>query len=275
MAPRRWEEEGVHEEVPQGNEVSVVPPDMTNGEIRESLFALARVIKTHVTRGVEPIVDALGSTMTSRLGYFLRMNPPLFLGSKVGKNPQEFLHGVYKVLSSMGVTSRDNEELALYQLTEVSQVWYTQGNDKSLVESGPIEWEEFERAFLGKYFLHVRRKVKIGRFIDLFQGKGNVEESKLSKSARILRRSSSSDQSQPRFKNRALTQDGPSSPKVKLEKGSGSQGGKTTCVTCRKSHLVKRQVGTGNFFECGKKGHQRRDCPIFANRRKEGQASSS
>ena len=45
------------------------------------------------------------------------------------------------------MTSRDKAELALYQLTEVSQVRYTQGNDKSLVESGPIEWEEFERAF--------------------------------------------------------------------------------------------------------------------------------
>ena len=84
----------MHEEFPQGNEVSVVPPDMTNGEIMEALFALAQVITTHVTRGVEPIVDALGSTMTSRLGYFVRMNPPLFLGSKVGENPQEFLDGV-------------------------------------------------------------------------------------------------------------------------------------------------------------------------------------
>ena len=39
--------------------------------------------------------------MTSRLGDFVRMNPPIFLGSKVGEDPQEFLDGVYKVLSAM------------------------------------------------------------------------------------------------------------------------------------------------------------------------------
>ena len=55
------------EEVPQGNEVPVVPPHMTNGEIREAILALARVITTHVTMGVEPRGDDLGSTLTSRL----------------------------------------------------------------------------------------------------------------------------------------------------------------------------------------------------------------
>ena len=44
----------------------------------------------------------------------------------MGEDPQEFLVGVYKVLSSMGVTSTEKEELASYQLRDVSQVWYTQ-----------------------------------------------------------------------------------------------------------------------------------------------------
>ena len=123
---------------------------------------------------------------------------------------------------------------------------------------------EFKRAFFRKYFLYVRRRLNVRRFIDLFKGKGNVEESKLRKSARILRRSYSSDLSQPRFKNRAQTQDRPSAPKVKLEKGSGSQGGKTTCVTFRKSHIGKHLVGTGNFFGCGKYGHNVRYYPTIA-----------
>ena len=52
--------------------------------------------------------------MTSRLRHFVRMNPPIFLGSKVGEDPQEFLDGVYKVLSAMGVTSREEADLASY-----------------------------------------------------------------------------------------------------------------------------------------------------------------
>ena len=42
----------------------------------------------HVNRGVEPTVNIIESIMTSRLRDFVRMNPPIFLGSKVVENPQ-------------------------------------------------------------------------------------------------------------------------------------------------------------------------------------------
>ena len=58
-----------------------------------------------------------------------------------------------------------------------------------LVESRPIEREEFERAFIEKYFLNVKRKVKVKEFIDLSQSKVDVEEPKLRLSMRILKRS--------------------------------------------------------------------------------------
>ena len=66
------------------------------------------------------------STMSSRLREFVRLNSPIFLGSEVNEDPQEFLDGVYKVLSDMGFTSREKAELASYQLRDVSQIWYTQ-----------------------------------------------------------------------------------------------------------------------------------------------------
>ena len=66
------------------------------------------------------------STMTSRLRDFVRMNPPIFLRSKVNEDPQKFLDGVYKVLSVMRVTSREMAKLDSYQLWDVSQIWYTQ-----------------------------------------------------------------------------------------------------------------------------------------------------
>ena len=52
--------------------------------------------------------------MTSRLRDFLRMDPPIILGSKMVEDPQEFLDGVYKVLSAMGVTSKEKAELDSY-----------------------------------------------------------------------------------------------------------------------------------------------------------------
>ncbi|XP_015060549.1 uncharacterized protein LOC107006535 [Solanum pennellii] len=132
MSARRLEEDEVHEGfsqveqvfiVGQGDGVPLVREDMTNGEIREALLALARVITTHVNGGVENRVNALESTMTSRFGNSVSMNPAIFLGYKVGEDPHEFLKGV-------------------------------------LVESGPIEWEELKEALLGKNFLRERSEEK-------------------------------------------------------------------------------------------------------------------
>ena len=50
----------------------------------------------------------------------------------------------------------------------------------------------------------------------------SIEDSKLSKISRNLKRSGPSEQNQPRFKKRAPIQDEPRDPKVKLEKDSGS-----------------------------------------------------
>ena len=58
----------------------------------------------------------------------------------MGEDPQEVLDGVYKVLSAMGVTSREKAELSSYKLRDVSQVWCTQWKDMA-IDSGPIEWE--------------------------------------------------------------------------------------------------------------------------------------
>ena len=58
--------------------------------------------------------------------------------------------------------------------------------DNRPIGSGPIELEELNRAFLGKYFLHERRKVKIGRFIDPSESKVDVEEPKLRRSMKIF-----------------------------------------------------------------------------------------
>ena len=66
---------------------------------------------------------------------------------------------MFKVLSDMGETPREMAELASYKLREVAHVWYTQCKDNRLVESGPIVWEEFKKAFIGKYFPRERMEV--------------------------------------------------------------------------------------------------------------------
>ena len=67
----------------------------------------------------------------------------------------------------------------------------------------------------------------------------SIENFKLGRISRNLKSGTKAEQNQHMFKKRAPIQDGPSTPKVKLEKGSGSQNNKSTCVTCVKRHYVK------------------------------------
>ena len=58
--------------------------------------------------------------MASRLRDFTRMNPPVYFGSKINEDPQEFVDVVYKILCSMGVNEIEKAELDAYQLKEVA-----------------------------------------------------------------------------------------------------------------------------------------------------------
>ena len=103
----------------------MVPPDMTNEEFKGVRLTLARAFMTQENRDVGPRINDLENTLATMLRDFLRMNPPTFLRSKVGDDPQAFLDDVYKIVHAIWVTSREKEELVSYQLKGVSQVWYT------------------------------------------------------------------------------------------------------------------------------------------------------
>ena len=74
--------------------------------------------------------------------------------------PKKVLDGVYKGLSVMGVTSMEKVESASYQLRNVYKIMYTQRKDNRPEESGSIEWREFKKDFLRKYFPVRGRKLR-------------------------------------------------------------------------------------------------------------------
>ena len=51
--------------------------------------------------------------------------------------------------------------MSSYQLKEVAQIWFTQSSVNRSVDVGPIELEDFKKAFFGKYFPSEKREVKI------------------------------------------------------------------------------------------------------------------
>ena len=63
------------------------PSKLSNGNIIEALLGLDRAVTTQENLSKVPRVNVVESIMTTRLRDFVRMNPPVFLGSKVGEDP--------------------------------------------------------------------------------------------------------------------------------------------------------------------------------------------
>ncbi|XP_049369356.1 uncharacterized protein LOC125834230 [Solanum verrucosum] len=110
----------------------------------------------------------------------------------------------------------------------------------------------------------------------------SMEESKLKKMNRDLKRFKPDEQSQPRSKKRYSNQDSSissndrvSNPKSQGGNRSGSSSFESPkCAKCGKQHLGKCLAGTNRCFGCGKNGHKMRDCPtLMAKGRETNQAS--
>lgn len=74
----------------RGNDIPVVPPDLNNSD------AFAQAVTTKVNWSMVPKMNVVESSMTSRLRDYVRINPLIFIFSKVGEDPQEFVDGVSK-----------------------------------------------------------------------------------------------------------------------------------------------------------------------------------
>ena len=61
----------------------------------------------------------------------------------------------------MGLTSNKKDELASYQIKDVSQTWYTQWRDNRALSAGPITWEVFRRNILDQFFPREKREAKV------------------------------------------------------------------------------------------------------------------
>ena len=76
----------------------------------------------------------------------------------------------------------------------------------------------------------------------------SIEESKLKRMFRNMKRGGSSDQDQSRFKKIAQNQEEPRSEKVKFDKGGRSLNGKHMCVTCGNRYYGKFLKGTAELL---------------------------
>ncbi|XP_049406201.1 uncharacterized protein LOC125869816 [Solanum stenotomum] len=209
---------------------------MTNEDIRTAFITSAQSMMAQANRDVGPRVNANESIVASRLKDFVRMNPPIFLGSRVGDDPQEFLDEVYKIVNVIGAFI-----------------------------SGSYRMGGFKEVYLGRYFPCEKRECKAEEFINLKQ-----EESKHKRKGGELKRGRFDEQVLPRFRKKDPNQDYSSAPKAYEEKGGGPLFSKLLCTTFEKRHHGKFLAGTSGCYGCGKHDHQVRSCPTLTARGWEG-----
>lgn len=71
------------------------------------------------------------------------------------------------VTNIMGVTASESADLAAYKLQDVAHTWFKQWKIDTSVDAGPVKWEKFTTAFLGRFFPLELREHKVLEFIKL------------------------------------------------------------------------------------------------------------
>ncbi|XP_015084242.1 uncharacterized protein LOC107027652 [Solanum pennellii] len=129
----------------------------------------ARSANARNANTVPPVEDHEGSRFCSD-------EPPEFLRSQIGEDPQNFIDEVKKTFK---VTGNDRLDLASYQLQDVAHIWFTRWKENRGENATPMTWEYFIGAFLYKFFPREFREAKAHEFMNLRQGSMLVQEYEL------------------------------------------------------------------------------------------------
>ncbi|WMV38299.1 hypothetical protein MTR67_031684 [Solanum verrucosum] len=73
---------------------------------------LAQSVANQNNQRVPVSTNANVGSAAARVRDFVRMNPPEFLGSQIGEDPQNFIDEVKNIFEVMKVTGNDQVELA-------------------------------------------------------------------------------------------------------------------------------------------------------------------
>ena len=97
----------------------------------------------------------------------MRMNPPKFYGSKSDEDLRLFLEEVWKNTQVVHVSEEHSVEFAMYRLKDLAYDWVVSQRKGRDEEAVPTTWQEFQDAFLNKFFPLEMREAKVEEFMNL------------------------------------------------------------------------------------------------------------
>ena len=141
-------------EEPIGREVPAEPPmNATDQDLRNAVHMLTQLVAAQSQGRTGPTVneDDVARAASRRTQDFLKLDPPIFTGSDLEADPQDFVDQIQRALEVMHVTGVETVELAAYRLKGEAILWYEDWKRSRGIDALPAVWEEFKIAFLDHY----------------------------------------------------------------------------------------------------------------------------
>ncbi|KAK2368533.1 cleavage and polyadenylation specificity factor subunit [Trifolium repens] len=140
-------------------------------------MAVAVTAQTHAKtqRDVEKREREIIAAGSRLLTSFNHQAPPKFSGEGGPDTADLWLQAIERIFGAIHCPGGEKVTLATYQLQGSSEYWW--GNTRLIMEAAyeEINWENFKRRFLAKYFPETARERYGEEFLQLRQGGMNVE----------------------------------------------------------------------------------------------------
>ncbi|KAK2368783.1 cleavage and polyadenylation specificity factor subunit [Trifolium repens] len=162
----------------RANPVPVIPEvDVNQMAYAMHTMAAAVVAQTHqkAQRDIEKRDREILAAGARVLTSFNQQTPPKFNGEGGPETADLWLQSVERIFGAIHCPEREKVVLATYQLQGSSEYWW--GNTRLLMGNvdEEVNWENFKRRFLAKYFPETARERYGEEFLQLRQGGIKVE----------------------------------------------------------------------------------------------------